>query len=92
MFDANVDLTAEDDDLWICVEVTPGNGFPMPLKKAVPQSPTLIAYSSELPHDAYVRHYHEGKHAVTAQFRNVPPQSFEQRCKNRSRCRISWPS
>jgi branched-chain amino acid aminotransferase len=85
VFDANIDLTEADDDLWICVEVTPGNGFPMPLRKSVPQPPTLIAYSSELPHEAYAKYYDQGKHAVTAQFRNVPPQSYEQRCKNRSR-------
>ena len=85
VFDANIGLTHEDDDLWVCAEVTPGTGFPMPLANSAPQAPTLIVYSSELPHEAYARHYTEGKHVVTARFRNVPPQSYEQRCKNRSR-------
>lgn len=85
VFDANVHLTAEEDDLWICVEVTPGNSFPMPLKRRASQTPTVIAYSSELPHHEYVRNYTEGKHVVTSHFRNIPPQCFEQRCKNRSR-------
>ena len=85
VLEANIDLTDEEDDLWVCVEVTPGNGFPMPLRKAAAQSPTLIAYSSELPHESYARHYTQGKPAVTAHCRNVPPQSYEPRCKNRSR-------
>lgn len=85
VLDANIHLTAEEDDIWICVEVTPGNSFPMPLKRGASQSQTVIAYSSELPHNDYVRNYTEGKHVVTSHFRNIPPQCFEQRCKNRSR-------
>jgi len=85
VFDANSGLTHQDDDTWICVEVTPGAGFPMPLAKATAAPATLIAYSSELPYDSYVRHYSEGKRVVTAHFRNIPPQCYEQRCKNRSR-------
>ena len=85
VYDANIHLTAEEDDTWVCVEVTPGDSFPMPLKKQVSQTPTVIAYSSELPHHTYVRDYTEGKHVVTSHFRNIPPQCFEQRCKNRSR-------
>ncbi|NQU11259.1 aminotransferase class IV, partial [bacterium] len=57
----------------------------MPLKKGGVPSATVIAYSSELPHDSYLRHYSEGKRVVTAHFRNIPPQCYEQRCKNRSR-------
>jgi branched-chain amino acid aminotransferase len=85
VFEANIELTHEDDDTWICVEVTPGEGFPMPLMKTAAAPATLIAYSSVLPHDSYVRHYTEGKRVVTARFRNIPPQCYEQRCKNRSR-------
>ncbi len=85
VLDANIHLTADGDDIWICVEVTPGNSFPMPLKRGASQTPTVIAYSSELPHHEYVRNYAEGKHVVTSHFRNIPPQCFEQRCKNRSR-------
>lgn len=82
---ANIDLTHKDDDMWICVEVTPGTGFPMPLKKGNKSTPTIFAYSSELPHADYVRYYAEGKPVVTSIFRNIPSQSFEQRCKNRAR-------
>jgi len=85
VFDANIDLTPADDDTWICVEVTPGEGFPMPLQKPAAARATLIAYSSELPHASYARHYTDGKRVVTAHFRNIPPQCYEQRCKNRSR-------
>lgn len=85
VFHANIPLTAEEDDMWVCVEVTPGEAFPMPLCQQTSQAPTLLAYSSELPYHTYVRSYTEGKHVVTSHFRNVPPQCFEQRCKNRSR-------
>jgi branched-chain amino acid aminotransferase len=83
--EANAHLTDEDDDFWICVEVTPGTAFPMPLAGQKDVTPTVIAYSSPLPHSEYARCYTEGKSAITSLYRNVPPQSFEQRCKNRSR-------
>jgi branched-chain amino acid aminotransferase len=83
--EANRHLTDKDDDFWICVEVTPGTTFPMPLAGQKDLTPTVIAYSSPLPHAEYARCYTEGKSAVTSLYRNVPPQSFEQRCKNRSR-------
>jgi branched-chain amino acid aminotransferase len=85
VYDANIHLTDDEDDLWVCVEVSPGNAFPMPLKSRASQPPTVVAYSSELPYHTYVRNYTEGKHVVTSHFRNIPPQCFEQRCKNRSR-------
>lgn len=81
----NVALTAPEDDLWVCVEVTPGTGFPMPLARQADSTPTVLAYSSPLPHAEYARCYTEGKAAVTSLYRNIPPQCFEQRCKNRSR-------
>ena len=83
--EANEHLTHADDDLWICVEVTPGTAFPMPLAGQKDATPTVIAYSSALPHGEYARCYTEGKSVITSLYRNVPPQSFEQRCKNRSR-------
>ncbi|NLX99298.1 MAG: branched-chain amino acid aminotransferase [Rhodopirellula sp.] len=82
---ANRRLTHADDDLWVCVEVTPGETFPMPLVAPQSAQPTIIAYSSALPHASYARHYTAGKPVVTAPFRNIPPQCFDQRCKNRSR-------
>ncbi|NUQ61212.1 MAG: aminotransferase class IV [Pirellulales bacterium] len=82
---ANEHLTHPDDDLWVCVEVTPGETFPMPLVSPQSAEPTIVAYSSALPHASYARHYTEGKPVVTAPFRNIPPQCFEQRCKSRSR-------
>jgi len=81
----NEALSDPEDDLWICVEVTPGTGFPMPLAKQTESPPTVLAYSSPLPHAEYARCYTEGKAAVTSLYRNIPPQCFEQRCKNRSR-------
>ena len=85
VLEANVGLTAPEDDLWICVEVTPGTGFPMPLAGQADGVPTVIAYSSPLPHAEYARCYAAGKAVVTSLYRNIPPQCFEQRCKNRSR-------
>jgi len=85
VLEANKGLTAPEDDLWICVEVTPGTGFPMPLSKPADTVPTVLAYSSPLPHAEYARCYSEGKAVVTSLYRNIPPQCFEQRCKNRSR-------
>jgi branched-chain amino acid aminotransferase len=85
VLEANEGLTAPEDDLWICVEVTPGTGFPMPLAKQADSVPTVLAYSSPLPYAEYARCYTEGKAVVTSLYRNIPPQCFEQRCKNRSR-------
>jgi branched-chain amino acid aminotransferase len=85
VLEANSGLTAPDDDLWLCVEVTPGTGFPMPLAKQGDSAPTVLAWSSPLPHAEYAHCYSEGKAAVTSLYRNIPPQCFEQRCKNRSR-------
>jgi branched-chain amino acid aminotransferase len=83
--EANEPLTDPQDDLWLCVEVTPGTAFPMPLQSGAGNPPTVLAYSSELPHGEYVRCYSEGKAVITSHFRNIPPASFEQRCKNRAR-------
>jgi branched-chain amino acid aminotransferase len=83
--EVNEHLTHKDDDFWVCVEVTPGTAFPMPLVSQKDSTPTVFAYSSPLPHDEYARCYTEGKSVVTSLYRNIPPQSFEQRCKNRSR-------
>jgi branched-chain amino acid aminotransferase len=85
VLEANVGLTAPEDDLWICVEVTPGTGFPMPLAGEADNVPTVIAYSSPLPHAEYASCYAEGKAVVTSLYRSIPPQCFEQRCKNRTR-------
>ncbi len=85
VLEANAGLSAPEDDLWICVEVTPGTGFPMPLAGKPDTRPTVIAWSSLLPHAEYARCYSEGKAAVTSLYRSIPPQCFEQRCKNRSR-------
>jgi len=85
VLDANIHLSDEEDDIWVCVEVSPGESFPMPLESPARQEPTVIAYSSELPYHTYVRNYSRGKHVITSHFRNIPPQCFEQRCKNRSR-------
>jgi len=82
---ANIRLTDPEDDTWVCVEVTPGQTFPMPLRHQESPRPTILAYSSPLPHASYARHYTAGKPAVTTPFRNIPPQCFDQRCKNRSR-------
>ncbi len=83
--ESNERLTDKDDDFWVCVEVTPGTAFPMPLSSQRDATPTVLAYSSPLPHNEYARCYTEGKSVITSLYRNVPPQTFDQRSKNRSR-------
>ena len=82
---ANEGLIDPDDDMWICVEVTPGTTFPMPLQKQMDTTPTVFAYSAALPHKEYAHCYSEGKAVVTSLYRHIPPQCFEQRCKHRAR-------
>ncbi len=83
--EANIHLTDKDDDIWVCVEVTPGEGFPIPTLKNLDTSPTIFCYSNELPHKEYYKSYKNGKPVITSLYRNIPPQCFEQRCKNRAR-------
>jgi len=85
VLDANINFVPKDDDLWVCVEVTPGNTFPMPLLEDKIKKPTIIAYSSPIPYREYVEYYYSGVTTITSIYKNVPPQCFEQRCKNRSR-------
>lgn len=85
VLDANINFVSKDDDLWVCVEVTPGNTFPMPLLEDKIKKPTIIAYSSPIPYKEYVEYYYSGVTIITSIYKNVPPQCFEQRCKNRSR-------
>ncbi|OIN97756.1 hypothetical protein AUJ66_02330 [Candidatus Desantisbacteria bacterium CG1_02_38_46] len=81
----NIHLTEKDDDVFISVEVTPGVGFPHPLMKQKEQKPTVIVYTSPLPYEEYAHYYIIGKPAVIVNVRNVPPQTFDSRSKNRSR-------
>ena len=82
---ANIHLTDKEDDVWLSAEVTPGVGFPHPLVKQKDKQPSAIVYSTPLPYDEYARYYAEGKHAVTVDVRNVPPETLDSRTKNRSR-------
>ena len=83
--EANIHLTHPDDDIWVNFQVTPGQTFPMPLLGQTDNTPTVLCHTCELPHGEYAKYYTEGKHAVTSLFRSPPPQSYEQRTKNRSR-------
>jgi branched-chain amino acid aminotransferase len=82
---ANEKLIDPDDDMWLCVEVTPGTTFPMPLQKQIDTRPTVFAYSAPLPHKEYAHCYTKGKAVVSSLYRHIPPQCFEQRCKHRAR-------
>jgi len=82
---ANIDRVKEDDDMWLSFEVTPGEGFPHPLVARKNMTPTVIAYVTSLPYEEYARYYTEGKHAVIADTRNIPPEALDSRAKNRSR-------
>ena len=83
---SNIHLFDEDDDLWMNLQVTPGQGFPHPLTKGVGGGePTIIAYVSPMPYDTYSRYYTEGKPAYISTVRNVPPAVLDSRGKTRFR-------
>ncbi len=85
VIEANIANFAEDDDCWVCAQVTPGIGFPHPIMKGESSEPTVMAYVSYLPYDQYARFYTEGKPAVVSNVRNVPPACMDPRAKTRFR-------
>lgn len=83
---ANIHLFPEDDDCWMCWQVTPGVGFPHPMMKGQARSePTVMCYVSPLPYDEYYAAYTTGKPAVVPSVRNVPPSVVDPRGKTRFR-------
>ena len=83
---ANIAQFPEDDDCWLCWQVTPGAGFPHPMMKAGRETPpTVMAYVSPLPYDEYYASYTKGKPAEVATTRNVPPSVVDPRGKTRYR-------
>jgi len=100
VIEANIADLPEDDDCWVCAQVTPGQGFPHPMMRsgAVHRAPhdgcdesrrygqpTVMAYVSYLPYDEYCDCYETGKPAVVANTRNVPPAVVDPRGKTRYR-------
>lgn len=85
VIEANIGDLAEDDDCWVCAQVTPGQGFPHPMMKGAKQPPTVMAYVSYLPYDEYADCYETGKPAVVTNTRNVPPCVVDPRGKTRYR-------
>lgn len=85
VLETNFSGAPADTDFWACVEVTPGETFPMPLMKKDNVKPNIFAYIVELPFKEYAEYYAGGKAGVCSFYRNIPPQCFEQRCKNRAR-------
>ncbi|MCE5239577.1 aminotransferase class IV [bacterium] len=83
--EANIAAIPEDDDCWICAQVTPGQGFPHPMMKGHHSPPTVMAYVSYLPYDEYCDCYDAGKPAIVATTRNVPPAVVDPRGKTRYR-------
>lgn len=83
--DANIDLFEKQDDLWLCWQVTPGQGFPHPMMKGQDCDPTVMCYVSPLPYDEYFKCYSEGKPAYVPTTRNVPPSVVDPRGKTRFR-------
>jgi len=82
----NIHNFAEDDDCWLCWQVTPGCGFPHPMMKSAARSaPTVMAYVSPLPYDEYYAHYSKGVAALVPSVRNVPPCVVDPRGKTRFR-------
>jgi len=85
VLEENIKGVPEDFDFWTGIEVTPGESFPMPLMKKKDTAPNIFAYIVGLPFHEYAKYYKTGKAGVCSLYRNIPPQCFEQRCKNRSR-------
>ena len=85
LLDTNLAEFEEDNDAWICFQVTPGQGFPHPMQKTKRGRPTVMAYVSPLPFDEYAAAYAKGKAAVTPTVRNVPPACVDPRGKTRFR-------
>ncbi len=83
--EANIGLFEEEDDCWICGQVTPGNGFPQPLMKGKRGQPTIIAYISPMPYDEYADCYLHGKPAVISRVPNIPNSVVDPRGKTRFR-------
>ncbi len=83
--DANISHFEEDNDCWICAQVTPGTGFPQPLMRGKRSRPTVMAYVSALPFDEYAHCYWEGKAAIVATPKNVPSSVVDARSKTRFR-------
>lgn len=82
---ANLNLFPEDDDCWMCWQITPGLGFPHPMMKGGSGQPTVMCYVSPLPYDEYYPCYTQGKPAVVPTIRNVPPSVVDPRGKTRFR-------
>ncbi|MCM8819073.1 MAG: aminotransferase class IV, partial [Candidatus Omnitrophica bacterium] len=85
VFNANIRFTEKDDDIFICIEITPGIGLPHPLMKQEILSPTIICYISSIPYKAYAKYYTTGVNCVIVDICNIPPQCFNPKIKNRSR-------
>jgi len=83
--EANIGLFEDDNDCWICGQVTPGQGFPQPLMKGKRGRPTVTAYVSPMPYDEYAAFYEEGKPAIISRIPNVPNQVVDPRGKTRYR-------
>ncbi len=82
---ANIHLTDEADDIWLCAEVTPGVGASHPVVPQADKRPSVIVFTAALPYSEYARYYTEGKRVVTAGVRHLPPSSIDVTIKNRSR-------
>lgn len=85
VLEANIHGVAENDDIWVCIQVTPGKTALPAGSGGAPVQPTVVAYSTALPHAESARCYAAGKHVHTSLFRSPPPQALEQRLKCRSR-------
>ena len=83
---ANIDQFPEDDDCWMCWQVTPGAGSPHPMMKSSRKTPpTVMCYVSPLPYDEYYPCYRNGTPAEVPTVRNVPPSVVDPRGKTRYR-------
>jgi len=82
---ANIHNFADDDDCWLCWQVTPGVGFPHPMMKGKVGRPTVMVYVSPLPYDEYYPYYRTGVPAAVPSVRNVPPCVVDPRGKTRYR-------
>ena len=84
-FDGYLSEIEDDNDCWVCINITPGRTFPHPLVPIEDKEPTVIVYAVPLPYAEYADFYTSGINTFISTIRNSPPQVLSPRIKVRSR-------
>lgn len=84
VFERNLPLYGQDDDLWIVHNVSRG-AYPPSGDQSTKRKPTIIIHTAPMSLDYWAEFYVRGCHAVTPFSRMIPAQSLDPKIKNRSR-------